>query len=125
MKKILLYIPIVLSLIVLGAHFMRYGNSVGVIGAVFLIALLFLRHPWVARTMQVVLTLGALEWVHTVYKIAQVRSMLGEPYMRMVLILGTVAAVALLSAWLFQTKTLRGIYRLDRDVPKAGVNDEE
>jgi hypothetical protein len=33
MKKVLLYVPVVLSLVILGAHFLRYGNSTGVVGA--------------------------------------------------------------------------------------------
>ena len=63
MIKAALYVPVVLSLVVLGAHFMRYGDTLFVAGALLLIVLLFVRQPWVARLMQVVLVLGALEWV--------------------------------------------------------------
>jgi hypothetical protein len=95
MKKVLIYIPVVLSLVVLGAHFMRYGNSIAVAGALALIALLFVRRAWVARLMQVVLVLGTLEWVYTIYELV-------------------VVAVTLASALLFQSKTLKKIYGLDR-----------
>jgi hypothetical protein len=114
MKKVLLYIPVVLSLVVLGAHFMRYGNSIGVFGAAVLIGLLIVRRPWVPRLMQVVLTLGAIEWVRTLYELAQVRMALGQPAMRMVVILGIVALVTFASALLFQSATLKRIYGLDR-----------
>jgi hypothetical protein len=40
MKKVLIYIPVVLSLVILGAHFMRWGNAIGVFGSLALIALL-------------------------------------------------------------------------------------
>jgi hypothetical protein len=113
MKKILVYLPVVLSLVILGAHFMRYGNSMGVVGALALIALLVVRRPWVARLMQVVLTLGALEWVRTLYELAQVRAALGQPFTRMMIILGVVAAVTFCSALLFQSPALKKIYRLD------------
>jgi len=113
MKKALLTIPVVLSLVVLGAHFMRYGNSVGVVGALVLIALLFVRQPWVARFMQVVLVLGALEWVRTLLELHQVRVALGQPYGRMLVILGLVAAVTACSALVFQSKALKGVYGLD------------
>ena len=63
MKKVLLYIPIVLSFVVLGAHFLRYGSDLGVVGAALLMGLLFVRQPWVARLMQVALVLGAIMWV--------------------------------------------------------------
>ncbi len=114
MKKVLLYVPVVLSLVVLGAHFMRYDNSVGVVGALVLIALLLVRRPWVARLMQVVLMLGALEWAHTTYELVQVRAAQGQPFTRMAVILGVVAAVTFLSALLFQSPTLKKSYRLDR-----------
>ena len=115
MKKVQIYVPVVLSLVVLGAHFMRYGNSVGVVGALVLIALLIVRRPWVARLMQVVLILGALEWAHTIYELVQVRAAHGQPFTRMIVILGVVAAVTLLSALLFQSPALKKIYRLDRE----------
>lgn len=114
MVRALLYIPIVLSLIVLGAHFMRYDNAIGVVGAVVLIALLFVRQAWVARLLQTVLVLGALEWVLTLYRLVQVRTALDQPYGRMLVILGAVAAVTLCSALLFQSKELREVYGLGR-----------
>ena len=113
MTAVLLYIPIVLSLVVLGAHFLRYGNSIGVVAALILIALLFVRRSWVARLMQVVLVLGALEWLRTMYEIAQIRALHGQPYGRMLVILGIVAAVALCSALLFQSPKLKKIYGLE------------
>jgi len=104
--------PIVLSLVVLGAHFMRYGNSAGVIGSAVLIALLIVRRPCVARLIQVALILGALEWVLTLYNLVQVRIAQDQPFVRMIIILGVVAAVTLGSALLFQSPTLKKYYRL-------------
>ena len=111
MKKVLLYVPVVLSILVLGAHFLRYGNSLGVFAALLLIALLFLRRPWVARLMQIVLVLGALEWLRTAYELAHMRALQGQPYGRMLVILGIVATVTFCSALLFQSETLQKIYR--------------
>jgi len=114
MKKVLLLLPVVLSLAVLGAHFLRYGSSIGVLAALLLIALLFLRRPWVARVMQVVLALGTLEWLRTMYELGHMRALQGQPYGRMLVILGIVAAVTLCSALLFQSKTLKTMYGLAR-----------
>ena len=110
--KVLLYIPVVLSLVVLGAHFMRYGDTIFVVTAAVLIALLLVRQPWVARLIQVVLVLGALEWVRTLYELVQVRIALGEPYGRMLIILTFVATVTACAALVFQSKTLKRIYGL-------------
>ena len=110
MKKVLVYVPIILSFAVLGAHFMRYGNSLAVFGVLLLIALLFVRLPWVARALQAALVLGALEWAHTIYSLVQMRAAQGEPFTRMVVILGIVTVVTGCSALLFQTPTLKKIY---------------
>ena len=114
MKKVLLYIPIFLSLAVLGAHFLRYGNSVGVFAALVIMGLLFVRRPWVARLVQIVLVLGTLEWLRTMYELAQMRALQGQPYGRMLVILGVIAAVTLCSALLLQSATLKKVYGLER-----------
>jgi len=114
MNKVLIYVLVVLSLVILGAHFMRYGNTIGVFGSLVLVALLIVHRPWVARLMQVVLILGALEWVRALYELAQVRAAHGQPFTRMIVILGVVVAVTFCSALLFQSPTMKKIYRLDR-----------
>lgn len=108
----LIYTPIVLSLVALGAHFLRSGKELGVIVSIVLIALLFLRRAWVARLVQVALTLGTIEWLWTMVTLMQIRAAQGAPGTRMVLILMAVALVAFGSALLFQAKRLRRIYRL-------------
>jgi hypothetical protein len=115
MKKVLLYVPIILSLLVLGAHFVRYGNSIGIAAVLVLILMLFIRQWWVARLVQVALLLGALEWSYTIWELVQLRASHDIPYVRMVVILGTVATVTLGSALLFQTRTLKKTYRLQGD----------
>ena len=108
--KILYFVIVVLSLLLLGAHFMRYGNQPGVAMASLLIALLFVRRPWVARIVQVALVLAAIEWVRTLYLLAAMRAATGESATRMVIILASVATVTLLSALLFESKALKRIY---------------
>lgn len=92
---------------------MRYGNMLGAVGALVLLGLLFIRRSWVARLVQFVLILGAVEWFRTLYVLARWRTAQGEPFVRMVVILGIVAAITLGSALLFQSHTLRKTYRLD------------
>jgi hypothetical protein len=106
------FIPIVLSLLVLAAHFLRGGGLLFVIVVLGLLALLPLQRPWVARSVQVVLLLGALEWTRTLVTLAMRRVAEGEPYLRMVLILGVVLAVTVGSAALFESAPLRKRYGL-------------
>ena len=120
MKKVLLFAPVVLGLVVLGAHFLRDGAWVGVFACLLLIGLLFVRRPWAMRVLQVALVLGALEWLRTMYELAQIRALHGQPYGRMLVILGVVAAVTLCSALLFQSKTMKRIYRHGQEsVPRV------
>lgn len=113
MKKALLYVPIVLSLLLLGAHFMRYGNTVVVATLVVLAGLLFVPRWWVARLMQFVFALGALEWLWTMLVLIQARQALGAPYLRLAIILGVVAAISVIAGFMFQAKPLKTFYRLD------------
>lgn len=103
---------IVLSLVVLGAHFLRYGNAIGVSASLALIGLLFLRKAWVARLVQAALIIGALEWIHTLYELIQMRMAQGAPVARMAAILGVVIVVTIASALLFQTRTMKQMYGL-------------
>ena len=110
--KALFLAPVVLSIAVLGAHFMRYGNAIGVAVSLVLIGLIFLRRAWVARLIQAALVLGALEWMHTLYELMQMRMAQGAPTARMAVIMGVVIVITLGSALLFQTKTLQRMYGL-------------
>ncbi len=110
--KVLFFILVVLSLLVLGAHFLRYGNMGGMAVSLAPIALLFVQKPWAARVVQVVLILGAIEWAHTIYELVQLRSAQGMPAARMVIILAVVVVLTAASALLFQTQTMKRIYEL-------------
>ncbi len=105
------FVPIVLSLLVLAAHFLRGGALWIAVAVLGLLGLLFIRRAWVARLVQVVLALGALEWARTLVVLAMRRSEQGEPFLRMTLILGGVVAVTLISALLFETERMRRRYR--------------
>jgi len=108
----LLLVPAALAALLLAAHFYRAGALWGVALAVALVALLPVRRPWAARTVQAGLVLGALEWVRTLATFAAVRVSTGQPYVRMALILGAVALVTALAALAFESRTLRARYGL-------------
>jgi len=109
----LLLVPPVLSLLVLGAHFLRAGTPLLVGVALGTLVLLFVRRRWAARAAQIVLVLGALEWVRALVALTGERMSEGLPYGRMVVILGVVAAVTAASALAFRGRTLRRWYRMD------------
>ena len=106
----LLLLPAVLSLVVLGAHFLRAGDPLMVGLVLVLLGLLGVRRRWAARAVQAALLLGTVEWIRTLARLAASRSRAGEPVMRLVLILGAVAAVTALSALVFGTARLKSWY---------------
>jgi len=111
----LLLVPPAVSLLVLGAHFLRGGVPVLVLVALGALVLLFVRRRWAARAVQAVLALGALEWVRATVVLTGARMSEGLPYRRMVVILGVVVAVTVASVLAFQSRALRRWYRMDGD----------
>jgi hypothetical protein len=113
MSRMLLLAP-ALSLTVLAAHFYRAGTWWLVIGCVALVVLLALPRAWVVRMVQLGLLAGAAEWVWTVLTLVQQRIALGQPWIRLAVILGAVALLTAASALVFRNAHLRTRYQLDR-----------
>lgn len=109
MTLLLLLAP-TLSLLILGAHFLRSGNPLLVGLCLGLIVLQGFRRRWVPLLLQSALLLGAIEWVRTLLLLRAARALAGEPATRMVLILAGVAAFTLLSALAFRSERLRHHY---------------
>jgi hypothetical protein len=103
---LLLHLPAALSLLLLGPHFLRVDAMAPVAVCIALCGLLLVTRPWAARMVQAALVIGALEWLRTLAVLAMQRQHAGLPWLRMALILGAVAALALIAAWLFQTTRL-------------------
>lgn len=106
-------LPVIVSVGLTSAHFLRMGLLQVAALALLLPFLLILRRAWVARLMQAVLVLASIEWLRTLVIIAQARFANGAPWARMALILGMVTVVTFASAFLFQGQFLRRRYRLD------------
>lgn len=119
MSKLLLFAP-ALSLAVLAAHFYRAGTWWLAIACVVLVTLLAVPRAWAARLVRACLLAGAAEWVWTVFTLAHQRVALGQPWMRLVVILGAVALLTAASALVFRNARLRTRYRLDRHQGQGG-----
>jgi hypothetical protein len=109
--NLLLLTPVILSLLLLAAHFWRAGLVPLALTCALLPLLLLVRRPWLPRLMQLVLVLGALEWLRTLYMLAAERLAFGQPVLRMAIILGSVAVVTVLSGWAFSSASLQKRYR--------------
>lgn len=98
MKSVLRALPVVLSALVLGAHFYRSRNVTLVALSLALPLLLLVGERWSARAVQAGLVLGAVEWVRTLAFFAGQRLEAGRPWARLAVILGVVALLTALSA---------------------------
>ncbi len=103
-------LPVILSAIIMAAHFSRAGMDVVAIVCLMLPFLLFIRERWIARAFQVLLVLGMFVWIHAAYNLIQLRQAMGEPWGRLAIILGIVALFTALSALVFQSKSLKERY---------------
>lgn len=107
-------IPVILSALLLGAHFLRAGQTVVAVLIVLFPGLLMVRRAWVARLTQLVLLLGAAEWVRTLLVFVAARREIGRPWTRLAIILGTVALFTVASGLVLSfSAALRRRYRLD------------
>jgi cytochrome c oxidase assembly factor CtaG len=107
MRIVGLSLPVVLSFLLLAAHFSRAGHAPLTLVALFLPALLAVRRPWAAKVMQLCLVLGGAEWLRTMIRLVGERRSLGEPFARLVIILSAVAGVTVLSALVFRNPAFR------------------
>lgn len=110
--NLLRLLPVILSMLVLGAHFYRAGHLLLAGGALLALGLLFIHRPLPARLIQGLLVAGAVEWLATAGRLVMFRQAQGLPWLRLVLILGLVALCTLLSALVFRTSGLKARYNL-------------
>ena len=111
---LLLLAPTLLSALLLSAHFLRGSGAVLAVAVLAASSLAGVPRAWAARTLQAGLLLGSAEWCRTLLRIGAERQAAGAPWLRMSLILGVAAAVALGAALLYETPRLAARYRLRR-----------
>lgn len=95
-------LPALLALLLLGAHFLRFGQLPLVALCLALLVPLFLPRRWAQGLVAGALGLGALVWLWTLIGDVQQRLAFGAPWLRLALILGTVAAFTAWAAWLLR-----------------------
>jgi len=108
----LMFVP-GLALLLLAAHFFRAGLMPFAGLSAALVVLLFVRAPWAARVLQVALAVGALEWLRTGWVFAAARAAADQPFTRLLVIIGTVAALTALAAWMIGHRTGRRHFHND------------
>jgi hypothetical protein len=110
--NLLRLIPIFLSFLLLAAHFYRSGQVVLAGLCIATLLLLVFRKSWIPRLFQVLLVLGALEWLRSLYYFAAMRIAWDQSWTRLAIILGAVALFTALSGLVFRSKALRSRYMI-------------
>ena len=103
-------LPVILSFLLAAAHFFRAGQTAGVVAALALPFLLLVPRRWAVMALQAALLLAAAEWVMTLVRMVRERQALGEPTVRLSVILGGVAVFTAASAAVFFLPVMRKRY---------------
>ncbi len=104
--------PVIFCFLILSAHFSRAGLSLFSLIFLLIPFLLLIKQVWVVRTIQILLIFGSIEWIRTLFIYVNERQVNGEPYIRLVIILGIVALFTGLSALSFRNQALKKRYNL-------------
>jgi hypothetical protein len=91
-------VMVVVSGLLISTHFFRSGDYVLAVAGLAFPALLAIRRRFARRLVQLFLVLAGAEWIRTLVLLAMERNAYGQPWIRMALILGAVAALAAVSA---------------------------
>ncbi len=94
------FIPVILSYLILAAHFSRNDQFLLLILSVGIPALLSVKELWARYIVQAGLILGAFEWAWSTLDYIEIRKAIGEDYQRLAIILFSVAAFTLISGLL-------------------------
>ena len=110
-----------ISLLLLAAHALRPGDWA--LAAVFLLlcGAVFSRRAWLRPVLALVLALGCVVWAESGAEFLRLRLALGQPWLRLALILGGVLALTALSSALLLTPRARAWFCKvsDQDAARA------
>ncbi len=110
--------PVVLSILLLCAHYYRAGLLSLVFVLMGSLLTLLVRQKWPVRIVQTLLFIGSIEWIRTLVILVSGRQGAGMPWVRMAFILGSLSLFTIGSIFLFRAKSLRKRYQLDDNFPE-------
>ena len=118
-QKLIVFVqllPVILSILILSAHFLRYSAMIEVAVCILLPFVLIYRSKTSVRILQFALVVGAVIWIDTIMNLVSMREQLGHAWTRMAFILSGVVIFTLSSSFVFYTKTLRARYNLKKGI---------
>jgi len=114
-------LPVFISALLLGAHFWRGGDFGLAVVSIFAPLLLLIKKKWVLYVTAGLLIAGSAVWLETTIALVNMRQAAGGPWIRLAAILGSVALVTLLSAFVLRGEKLRRRYDKNDSTVKASA----
>lgn len=110
-RMLLRIFPLILSCLMMSAHFYRHFNYPLMAISLLVPFLLLIKKRWALYVIQVLALAGAGVWVNTIVVIADARISYGTPWIRMAVILGAIAIFTLCSGLLMNLKKIKEKYK--------------
>ena len=104
-------IPLILAFLLLGAHFLRSGNTILIVASVLAPCLLLVKKRWTLLLIQGLAYCGVLVWIHSTVVLVRQRIAIGAPWGRMLLILSGVALFTLWAGYLLNSDVVKRRYQ--------------
>ncbi len=101
-----------LAFLVLAAHFFRAGQMVPFAACLLLLPLLVVPRRWAAIALQSALVAGTVLWMRTAVVLAATRASAGQPYARLLVILGGVGIATAACLLVFRSERVKRFFRL-------------
>jgi len=106
----LFFIPVLLSYMLIAAHFQRAGLTIVALLCLAVPLLLFVVRPWSVRVTQLLLSLAAIEWVRTLVGLVQLRLAHDMAWGRLALIIGVVIVFTAGSIFILELPRIKNKY---------------
>jgi len=103
-------IPYVIMTLLLAAHFSRAGNSILMVISLLLPFLFFVKQKWVLPTLEIAAYLAAAAWLWSAYQYIQVRIATGDDWMRLLIIMGSVALFTAWTGFFLRSEKMKAAY---------------
>jgi hypothetical protein len=116
----IIILPVILSALLIAAHFYRSGALIFTAICLLLPVLLVSKNHWIPKIITAFLLLAAGEWLRTLFVFIEHYQAAGIPWTRMAIILGGVSIFTASSALVFKTSTLKKRYR--SKIPESKIS---
>ena len=103
-------IPLIISFLLLGGHFLRSGHMIFASLSIFAPLLLLIKKRWILLFVQWLTYSGVIVWTYTTFSLVQQRRMAGAPWVRMLLILSGVSVLTLFAGYLLSSDIVKRQY---------------